>query len=60
MKQHDRAALILVDVLNGFFHPDGAMYYPAAPEVLPAISETRLTSRTRGRSPSLWSDGRRV
>ena len=48
MKQHDRAALILVDVLNGFFHPDGAMYYPAAPEVLPAISELLEQARKRG------------
>jgi maleamate amidohydrolase len=27
-------ALVLVDVLNGFFHPDGAMWYPEVDEVV--------------------------
>ncbi len=49
MKQHDRSALILVDVLNGFFHPDGAMYYPTAPDALPAISELLEHARQTGR-----------
>jgi nicotinamidase-related amidase len=42
----DRAtALVLVDVLNGFFHPDGAMWYEGVERVVPALE--RLLSRAR-------------
>ena len=47
MRRPERTALVLVDVLNGFFHHDGAMYYPTAPDVLPAI--TQLLDRARER-----------
>jgi nicotinamidase-related amidase len=40
------AALVLVDVLNGFFHPDGAMWYEGVERVVPALG--RLLSTARG------------
>ena len=40
------AALVLVDVLNGFFHPDGAMWYEGVERVVPALR--RLLSAARG------------
>jgi nicotinamidase-related amidase len=48
MRQPERTALVLVDVLNGFFHPDGAMHYPTAPDVLPAISQLLDRARESG------------
>jgi len=34
---HGNVALMLVDVQNAFFHPDGESYYPEAPQVVPAL-----------------------
>lgn len=38
-------ALILVDVINSFFDPQGGAYYPEANEVLPAIRELLDSAR---------------
>jgi len=34
---HGDAALMLIDVQNAFFHPDGESYYPEAPGLLPVL-----------------------
>lgn len=34
-----KVALVLVDVLNGFFHPDGAMWYPEVEEVVDPLRQ---------------------
>jgi maleamate amidohydrolase len=39
-------ALVLVDVLNGFFHPDGAMWYPEVDTVVEPLH--RLLDTARG------------
>ncbi|HLT95741.1 MAG TPA: isochorismatase family cysteine hydrolase [Acidimicrobiia bacterium] len=39
-------ALVLVDVLNGFFHPDGAMWYPEVGTVVEPLH--RLLDTARG------------
>lgn len=41
----DTAALVLVDVLNGFFHPDGAMWYPEVDEVVEPLRRLLDTAR---------------
>jgi maleamate amidohydrolase len=41
-----RTALVLVDVLNGFFHPDGSLWYDEVERVVPALR--RLLSNARG------------
>ena len=45
MPSERRTALVLVDVLNGFFHPDGAMWYAEVERVVPALEQ--LLSRAR-------------
>lgn len=45
---NSRTALLMVDVLNGFFHPEGAMYYPEAPAVLPEIRRLLDQARSTG------------
>jgi len=42
----DTTALVLVDVLNGFFHPDGAMWYPEVGAVVEPLH--RLLDAARG------------
>lgn len=39
-------ALVLVDVLNGFFHPDGQMWYEGVESVLPAMHRLLAGART--------------
>jgi maleamate amidohydrolase len=41
-------ALVLVDVLNGFFHPDGAMWYQGVEAVVPALQRLLDAARTSG------------
>jgi nicotinamidase-related amidase len=40
--------LVLVDVLNGFFHPDGAMWYEGVERVVPALQRLLSTARAAG------------
>jgi maleamate amidohydrolase len=42
------AALVLVDVLNGFFHPEGAMWYEGVERVVPALGRLLSTARASG------------
>jgi maleamate amidohydrolase len=45
----DRAtALLLVDVLNGFFHPDGAMWYDGVERVVPPLQRLIVAARESG------------
>jgi len=46
---HGDVALMLVDVQNAFFHPDGESYYPEAPELLPALNRLLQGARERQR-----------
>lgn len=39
-------ALVLVDVLNGFFHPDGQMWYEGVDSVLPALHRLLTGARS--------------
>jgi maleamate amidohydrolase len=43
-----RTALVLVDVLNGFFHPDGGMWYEGVDRVVPALKQLLSTARASG------------
>jgi maleamate amidohydrolase len=47
-KTDARRALVLVDVNNAFFDPRGQFHYPAASEVLPAISALLAAAREAG------------
>jgi maleamate amidohydrolase len=47
-KRHD-VALLLVDVINAFFHADGAFRYPEADTVLPALRKLLEAARGGGR-----------
>lgn len=47
MTEPEATALILVDVLDGFFDPDGSMYYPGVEDVLGPLRA--LLSRARDR-----------
>jgi maleamate amidohydrolase len=47
-ERHD-VALLLVDVINAFFHPDGAFHYPDAGMVLPALGRLLEAARAGGR-----------
>lgn len=42
-------ALLLIDVLDGFFSPDGSMYYPDSREVLDPLATLLATARERDR-----------
>jgi maleamate amidohydrolase len=42
-------ALLLVDVLNGFFSPQGALYYPDVKAVVDPLRQLRDTARRAGR-----------
>ncbi len=41
-------ALVLVDVLNGFFHRDGAMWYEGVERVVPALERLLSAARASG------------
>jgi maleamate amidohydrolase len=43
-ERHD-VALLLVDVINAFFHGDGIFHYPAAADVLPALGRLLEAAR---------------
>ena len=43
------AALVLVDVQNAFFHPDGENFYPEAPGVVPQLAALLAAARRGGR-----------
>ena len=43
------AALILVDVQNSFFHPQGESFYPAAREIVPNLQRLLATARQHDR-----------
>jgi maleamate amidohydrolase len=43
-----QTALVLVDVLNGFFHPDGSMWYEGVEQVVPALRRLLSTARASG------------
>lgn len=42
-------ALVLVDIQNSFFHPDGEHFYPAAPEILAHLRRLLAFARERDR-----------
>lgn len=42
----DTTALVLIDVLNGFFHPDGAMWYEGVEEVVDPLHRLLDTARS--------------
>jgi maleamate amidohydrolase len=42
-------ALLLIDVLNGFFMPDGELYYPDVKAVVDPLRQLRDTARRAGR-----------
>jgi maleamate amidohydrolase len=42
-------ALLLIDVLNGFFAPEGALYYPDVKAVVDPLRKLRDTARRAGR-----------
>lgn len=44
----ERYSLILVDVLNSFFHEKGSAYYPDAQQVLPNLQRLLRTARKNG------------
>jgi len=46
---HGNSALVLVDVQNAFFHPRGESFYPAAPDVLPALTSLLQGARQQRR-----------
>ena len=43
---HEKVALLLIDVQNAFFHPDGENYYPESAGIVPYLQ--RLLKRARG------------
>ena len=43
---HEKVALLLIDVQNAFFHPDGENYYPESAAIVPHLQ--RLLKRARG------------
>jgi maleamate amidohydrolase len=47
--ERHEVALLLVDVINAFFHPDGAFHYAEAGAVLPALSRLLEAAREGGR-----------
>lgn len=47
--ERHQVALLLVDVINAFFHDDGIFHYPAAAEVLPALGQLLGAAREGGR-----------
>ena len=46
MPSESRTALVLVDVLNGFFHPEGSMWYEGVERVIPALRRLVSTARS--------------
>lgn len=50
MRGHEpQPALLLIDILNGFFAPDGALHYPDAKAVVEPLRRLRDTARRAGR-----------
>lgn len=47
--ERHEVALVLVDVINAFFHPEGAFHYPDANAVLPALARLLEAAREGGR-----------
>ena len=45
----ERTALVLVDLQNGFLHPEGGNYYPAASDIVPNLRRLLAHARSRGR-----------
>ena len=46
----DRTAVVVVDVQNGFCHPDGSLYAPASEEVVADVTDLVSTARDAGAS----------
>ncbi|MFB6154055.1 MAG: cysteine hydrolase family protein [Halodesulfurarchaeum sp.] len=46
----DRTAVVVVDMQNGFCHPDGSLYAPPSEEAIPPIASLLETARTAGAS----------
>jgi len=46
---HGESALLLIDVQNAFFHPQGESFYPEAPQVLPALEALLQRAREQQR-----------
>jgi nicotinamidase-related amidase len=46
----DRTAVIVVDVQNGFCHPDGSLYAPASEAVVADVTDLVSTARDAGAS----------
>ncbi|HWJ36704.1 MAG TPA: isochorismatase family cysteine hydrolase [Steroidobacteraceae bacterium] len=44
----DGTALVLIDVQNNFFHPDGGNYFPAAPEIVGNLQVLLSSARRSG------------
>lgn len=42
----DKTTLILIDIQNSFFHPDGENYYSAAAEIIPNLRRLRDHARS--------------
>lgn len=45
---HKRDALVLIDVQNAFFHPDGENYYPESAAVVPHLRRLLQRARSSG------------
>jgi len=45
----DRAALLVVDMQNGFLDPKGVTYLPAAPAIVPTVAAVAAAFRRAGR-----------
>ena len=44
----DRAAVVVVDMQNGFCHPDGALYAPGSEDAIDPIADLLYTAREAG------------
>ncbi len=42
-------ALVLIDIQNSFFHPDGGNFYPASAEIVPSLLSLLAKARSSGR-----------
>jgi len=46
----ERTAVVVVDMQNGFCHPDGSLYAPASEDAVPAVADVVQTARDSGAS----------
>ena len=46
----DRTAVVVVDMQNGFCHPDGSLYAPASEEAIADVTDLVATARDAGAS----------